>query len=96
MTQPPSATMWPSCECGTFAIGHCMTCTSPVCGDHSLSGRHRICLSCKAHKETEDHARRAEASARNREASLDRAPAPCGHGTEVVAPDGHCWTCQMG
>jgi hypothetical protein len=35
------------CDCGTFAIGMCVQCGRPVCGDHSqlVDGR-RICLAC--------------------------------------------------
>ena len=33
-----------TCECGTFAIGNCQECGTPVCGDHSgLFGGRRLC-----------------------------------------------------
>jgi hypothetical protein len=37
----------PGCECGTYAIGICGSCTKPVCGDYSrvVNGR-RICGTC--------------------------------------------------
>src|SRR5664280_2987496 len=39
----------PLCECGTFSIGICQDCRTPVCGDHSLlAGRVRQCSSCVA------------------------------------------------
>lgn len=32
------------CSCGTFAIGYCARCGTPVCGDHSgLHGDERLC-----------------------------------------------------
>jgi hypothetical protein len=38
---------WPSCACGTFAIGFCAGCRQPVCGDDSTrAGKLRVCLAC--------------------------------------------------
>ena len=37
-----------TCACGTFAIGHCAECSTPVCGTHSglWEGRERLCGTC--------------------------------------------------
>src|ERR1700712_5795941 len=39
----------PRCACGTFAIGLCLLCDTPVCGDDSSrdEGR-RLCRGCRA------------------------------------------------
>jgi hypothetical protein len=42
----PMANTEISCDCGTFAIGHCKECHKAVCGDHSNSGLRRLCLTC--------------------------------------------------
>lgn len=36
-----------TCSCGTFAIGLCRSCSSPICGDHSkLFTGQRLCHAC--------------------------------------------------
>lgn len=51
-----------ACTCGTFAIGRCAVCGSPVCGDHSrLSERQRLCTRCwnaaDAERQRQEHER---------------------------------------
>jgi hypothetical protein len=38
-----------TCGCGTYAIGECATCNTPVCGDHSwMMAGQRLCRDCVA------------------------------------------------
>lgn len=49
------------CTCGTFAIGRCQRCQSPICGDHSgLIDAARVCSTCWAGAVSEQRSRRAE------------------------------------
>lgn len=78
----PASTL--QCRCGTFAIGLCAVCSTPVCGDHSAMGEvGRLCaddleresIARTARGRTEREAKnRAAESARNqvRQAHLDR------------------------
>ena len=82
---------WPECECGTFAIGRCKTCSTPVCGDDSvrLAGE-RVCKACER-----------SALIQKSRASGDPAtdystpwPDPCKGGHKPsYAPNGRCWIC---
>jgi hypothetical protein len=54
-----------SCSCGTFAIGRCPNCQSPICGSHSgLWDRRRLCDACYAKENAKQIKQRKEQEAR--------------------------------
>lgn len=60
LTEPPI------CQCGTYAIGVCQECKSPVCGAHSaMVDERRICF---ADRRRLEHERTVAVSARREEA----------------------------
>lgn len=56
-----------SCSCGTFAIGRCGNCQTPVCGDHSHSAEVRRCLPCW----NEERTRRATVAKTAKDAEIE-------------------------
>ena len=34
-----------ACKCGTYSIGHCAACGTPVCGEHRISSKTAACAS---------------------------------------------------
>lgn len=46
-SEGPPAFSWPLCTCGTYAIGECSSCHTPVCGDDSdRKDGTRLCTRC--------------------------------------------------
>jgi hypothetical protein len=62
----------PECHCGTFAIGRCAACQSPVCGDHSaLVGEVRMCLACAKERRAKEAERTSETETEHLRARRD-------------------------
>lgn len=69
----------PKCWCGTFSIGECAQCRTPICGDHSRLAAARICVACitkeeaaQARAEAKRAAERAAEHARRESERLER------------------------
>lgn len=89
---------WPSCECGTFAIGMCQVCGDAVCGDDSTRrDRRRVCLACNANAdhEAQQQQHRAEEERRradeeHRRPAEERRAAKLQEMAEEIARHGRC------
>jgi hypothetical protein len=85
------------CSCGTFAIGRCLDCDRPVCGDcSSVYGGRRLCGNClrvvQQREGAERSAEQARQATRNAEAAARRAAeaasAERAHAEKVRAREG--------
>ncbi len=65
--------MTPKCRCGTFSIGECVKCGTPVCGDHSRLQPNRTCDHCIEKEQAAEAERQAHLSAEQTKRDRERA-----------------------